>query len=72
VTDSVAPGPSWALVARRPDFALLTLPLTAPDHAVLAALRAGSPLGQAADKGDPVPILTLLMSHGLIAAIDPE
>jgi len=65
-----APGASFALVARRPDFALVTEPLTRDDHANLDALAQGAPLG--ALPHDPGPVLALLMTHGLIAAITPE
>lgn len=68
----IAPGPSWALIARRPDYALLTLPLAAADHACVASLMAGATLGRAAQMGDPLPVLTTLITHGLIAAIEPE
>lgn len=64
-------GPSWALIARRPDFAVLVEPLAQAEHATLAALLAGAPLGAAA-RGDPTRLLTLLLTHGLIAAITPE
>lgn len=64
----IPPGPSHALIARRPDHAVVTEALSAPDHATLTALMAGAPLGRAA-QGDPTRLLTLLLSHGLIAAI---
>lgn len=63
-------GPSFALVARRPDHALVTLALTRADHAVLRALLARTPLG--ALPGDPTAVLTHLLTHGLIAAIETE
>jgi len=65
-------GPSFALIGRGRDFAVLTLPLTAADHAFLSALMSGARLGPASEQGDPAPVLTALLTHGLIAAIDPE
>ena len=64
-------GPSWALIARRPDHAVLVEPLSEAEHATLAALLAGACLGAAA-RGDPTRLLTLLLTHGLIAALTPE
>jgi hypothetical protein len=67
----IPPGPSRALIARRPDFAILTEPLSEPEHATLVALLQGTALGTAA-AGDPTRLLTLLLTHGLIAAIETE
>jgi hypothetical protein len=67
----IPPGPSWALIARRPDFAVQVEPLDAQEHATLAALQSGAPLGRAA-VGDPTRLMTLLLTHGLIAAITPD
>jgi len=66
----IPPGPSRALIGRRPDFAIVTEPLTGPGHATLAALLRGAPLAAAASGTDPTRLLTLLLCHGLIAAID--
>jgi hypothetical protein len=65
-----AAGPDHALVARRPDFAVVVEPLDAGTHDVLSALAAGLPLGQAAEDIDPTAALTLLLRHGLITAIE--
>jgi hypothetical protein len=61
-------GPDHALVARRPDFAIVTEPVDEGTHAVLSALAAGLPLGEAAADTDPTAALTLLLRHGLITA----
>jgi hypothetical protein len=66
----VGAGPDRALVARRPDFAVIVEPVDAATHGVLAALAAGLPLGQAAAGADPTAALTLLLSHGLITATE--
>ena len=63
------PGPEFALVARTPDFALITEPLSPPMHRVLRALLAGQPFALAACEDDPTPLLVLLLRHGLIAQI---
>ena len=62
-------GPDHALVARAPDFAVIVASVDAGTHRVLARLSAGATLGEAALKDDPTPALTLLLRHGLIAAI---
>lgn len=67
---AIAPGPSFALVARRPDHALITLALSEAEHSVLSDLRAGARLG--ALRADPTRVLTLLLTHGLIAGIETE
>jgi hypothetical protein len=59
-------GPDHALIARRPDFAVIVQPVDAGSFAVLTSLHAGAPLGQAAQHADPTRALTLLLSHGLI------
>lgn len=66
---SMPPGPEFALIARTPDFALVTEPLEGAMHRVLLALLAGQPLAQAAGPDDPTPLLVLLLRHGLIAEI---
>ncbi|MCC5973760.1 MAG: putative DNA-binding domain-containing protein, partial [Rubellimicrobium sp.] len=63
------PGPERALIGRQPDFTVVVLPLDAGTHAVLGALSEGQSLGQAAALADPTTALTLLLRHGLIAAI---
>lgn len=63
------PGPQYALIARTPDFALVTEPLTPAMHRVLLALLAGQPFALAAGEEDPTPLLVLLLRHGLIAEI---
>ncbi|NNU81800.1 DUF2063 domain-containing protein [Halovulum dunhuangense] len=62
----IAPGPDHALIARAPDLSVIVAPLAPDTHAVLTALAAGAPLGDAAAHGDPTPALTLLLRHGLI------
>ncbi len=64
-----ADGPEQALIARRPDFAVVVEPLDAATHAVLAALAGGAPLARAAAGTDPTAALALLIRHGLIAAL---
>jgi hypothetical protein len=59
-------GPDHALIARRPDFAVVVEPVDEGTHAVLSALAAGLPLGDAAAATDPTAALTLLLRHGLI------
>lgn len=59
-------GPDHALIARRPDFALVVEPLDAASFAVMTALKGGAPLGAAARHGAPTAALTLLLTHGLI------
>lgn len=66
----VPPGPERALIARAPDLSVLVEPLKASDSAILAALMRGAPLGKAAEHGDPAPVLTLLIRHALITAIE--
>jgi hypothetical protein len=66
----VGAGPDHALVARRPDFAVIVERLDPATHGILAALAACLPLGEAAAEADPTAALTLLLSHGLIAAIE--
>lgn len=61
-------GPEHALIGRQPDFAVVVAPVDAGTHAVLAALAAGAPLGDAAAQADPTPALALLLRHGLIIA----
>ena len=64
------PGPEAALIARRPDFALVTEPLDAPAAAFLRALAAHPSLARAAAEAgpafDPAPTLARLLTHGLI------
>lgn len=60
------PGPDHALVARRPDFAVVTEHVDRESFAILAALRDGLSLGEAAAHSDPTPALTLLLRNGLI------
>jgi hypothetical protein len=67
---ALEPGPSRALIGRRPDCAVVVEPVEAGTHAVLAALADGDPLGRAASEADPTAALTLLLRHGLIAAIE--
>jgi len=62
-------GPEFALIARTPDFALLTEPLEGAMHRLLLALLAGQPLARAAGPDDPTPLLVLLLRHGLITRI---
>ncbi|PWE28147.1 DUF2063 domain-containing protein [Pararhodobacter marinus] len=61
-------GRDHALIARRPDFAIVTEPLDAGSHAILTALLRGVPLGEAATH-DPAPLLALLLRHQLISRI---
>ena len=63
------PGPEQALIGRQPDFAVVVVPVEAATHAVLRALAAGETLGRAAMQSDPTTALTLLLRHGLIAAV---
>jgi hypothetical protein len=65
----IGTGPDHALVARQPDFAVIVAPVDPATHRVIARLSAGLPLGQAAGEDDPTAALTLLLRHGLIAAI---
>lgn len=65
-------GAEFALIARKPDFDVLVAPLDAAQHGVLCRLREGAPLGAAAGNTDPGPLLTLLLTHSLIAAITGE
>ena len=62
-------GPDHALIARAPDFSILTTALEPGTTAVLHALAAGETLAAAARHGDPTAALTLLLRHGLITAI---
>jgi hypothetical protein len=62
-------GPDHALIARAVDFAVIVAPVDAATHRVLSHLLAGTLLGEAAHEDDPTPALTLLLRHGLIAAI---
>jgi hypothetical protein len=71
-TRSLPAGPEFALIARDAAFEVPVLPLDPAQHAILVALLAGAPLGQAAAKTDPTSILALLLQHGLIAAIEGE
>jgi hypothetical protein len=66
----IGTGPDHALIARRPDFAVIVERLEPDTHGVLAALAAGLPLGRAAAETDPTAALTLLLRHGLITAIE--
>lgn len=63
------PGPEFALIARAPDFAVITEPLAAPMHRQLLALLAGQSFAVAARNDDPTPLLVLLLRHGLISRI---
>lgn len=67
---AITPGPSFALIGRRPDHGLVTLALSEAEHGVLLDLRAGARLG--ALGADPTRVLTLLLTHGLIAGIETE
>jgi hypothetical protein len=62
-------GPDHALVARSYDFTVMVASFDAGTHSVLSHLSAGATLGEAAGEDDPTPALTLLLRHGLIAAI---
>lgn len=64
-------GPEYALIARDPGFALVTVPLAKDQHALLTALLEGQPLAQAAQT-DPTPLLALLLRHRLIARIEEQ
>lgn len=68
----VPTGDEYALIARKPDFDVLVVPLDAAQHGVLCRLLTGAPLGEAAGDTDPGPLLTLLLTHSLIAAITGE
>lgn len=59
-------GPDHAVIARKPDFAVVVERIDPGTQAVLAALIAGAPLGRAASHADPTAALTLLIRHGLI------
>ncbi len=62
-------GPDHALVARAPGFVVIVASLDGGTHRVLSRLSAGARLGEATGEDDPTPALTLLLRHGLIAAI---
>ena len=62
-------GPDHALIARAPDFSILTTALDPGTNAVLHALAAGETLAAAARHAEPTAALTLLLRHGLITAI---
>lgn len=66
----LAAGAEYALIGRQPDFSVIVAPLDPGTHAVLAALAAGTPLGDAATLADPTPALTLLLRHQLIIAAE--
>lgn len=65
----IAAGADHALVARRPDFAVVVEPLDPATHSVLRALAAGTQLDRAAAETDPTAALTLLLRHGLITDV---
>lgn len=69
---TVTPGAEAVLVAR-PDFDPRVSLIPAPVLPILAALRAGTPLGPAFDLAepgsDPAALLTLLLSQGAITAL---
>lgn len=66
-------GSEYALIARGQDLEAMTVPLEAPAHAMLTALMGGATLGEAATHmPDPTPLLTLLLSHGLITDIEGD
>jgi hypothetical protein len=65
----IGAGADHALVARKPDFAVIVARVDPATHRVIARMSAGLPLGQAAGEDDPTAALTLLLRHGLIAAI---
>ncbi|TVQ41071.1 MAG: DUF2063 domain-containing protein [Geminicoccaceae bacterium] len=61
-----AAGAECALIGRRPDHTVIVEPIDTGTHDVLCALVAATPLGVAAERGDPTTALTLLLRHGLI------
>jgi hypothetical protein len=65
----IGAGPDHALVARRPDFAVLVASVDPATHRVIARISAGLALPEAAGGDDPTAALTLLLRHGLIAAV---
>ncbi len=62
-------GPDYALIARQPNFTIIVEQIEPGTFAVLTGLKAGEPLGLAAEKADPTPALTLLLRYGLITDI---
>jgi hypothetical protein len=65
----IGAGPDHALVARRPDFAVIVASVDPATHRVIARMSAGLALPEAAGGDDPTAALTLLLRHGLIAAV---
>jgi hypothetical protein len=65
----IGAGPDHALVARQPDFAVIVAPVDPATYRIIARICSGLPMGQAAGEDDPTAALTLLLRHGLIAAI---
>ena len=59
-------GPRNVLIWRRPDFEVEAIAISDPDADFLQGLTQGQPIAQAASSTNPVPILTLLLRHGLI------
>ncbi|MCT4333749.1 putative DNA-binding domain-containing protein [Paracoccus sp. YLB-12] len=59
-------GPRNVLIWRRPDFEVEAMAIADPDADFLQGLMQGQPIAQAAGSTNPVPILTLLLRHGLI------
>lgn len=66
-----AQGPEAALIYRRPDFQVPVRSVSHDRADFLTALQQGQMLAEAATHSpDPTPILTLLISEGLVAAAD--
>jgi hypothetical protein len=69
VRATLTAGPDHALIARRPDFAVVVEPLDSGSFAVLSSLAFGQSLGTAASHADPTPALTTLLTHSLITDV---